>query len=178
MAKLFQYLLTQVEQNELTQLLANNNALTQRVIELDERLTRENEDDDEWEADTDPEIREAIKSVRKARKELKKWVDRHLTRDRDLYDNEKNRFPCAPLLDLSDEGEAKIELPSYEGEWGDEIDTEPNLLNLLETSEEIERIEYIAKQGHPKLDPQNKKSMRLIMEQCLALYETIKRVAG
>jgi hypothetical protein len=177
-AKTVQYLLTNQEMTELHELLTHHDALSRQVSDLDNALTTAHEDDDDaYDSEEDPEMRKAIRAVQKARVAINKWCEKHLNPERDLYDREADSFPAAPLLRLSDAGE-QLELPSYDTDFGDEIETEPNLSDILDPPERLETLRYIAKHGAPKLTPESKRAARKLMDQCLALYETIKRVAG
>lgn len=179
MAKRIPYLLTPEERKELTELLNQHALLSQRVISLDEQLTREHEEDDEYyDTDEDDDVREAVLAVRRARVALNKWVAKRLGPERDLYNTQEDLFPSAPLLRLSNAGEESTELPSYDEIGEETLETEPNVADILDTPDEITTLTYIARHGHPKLTPEHKRSIRKLMDQCLILHESLKEVLG
>lgn len=175
------FVLTDEERTELQNLLSTHDILSKRVEALDQSLTMQNEEEiDDYESETDPEMREAIAAVRKARVALNKWTDKHLSDERDIYSRQLDMFPAAPLLRLSDEAEASLELPSYDTDFGEgyELETEPNLADIIDPPEELDRLRYIAKHGHPKLEGAQRKALKKLIEQCLTLVEALKEIAG
>lgn len=181
MAKTRTFLLTTEEREELTELLTKHDALSKRVESLDQSLTLQNEEEiDDYDVETDPEMREAIAAVRKARIALNKWTDKHLDPSRDIYSRQLDMFPAAPMLRLSDEAEASLELPSYDADFGEgyELETEPNLADVIDPPGELDRLRYIAKNGHPRFEAPQRKAIKKLIEQCLVLVETLKGVAG
>lgn len=175
------FVLTDEEKAELQNLLDTHDALSKRVESLDQSLTLQNEEEiDDYDVETDPEMREAIAAVRKARIALNKWTDKHLDPSRDIYSRQLDMFPAAPMLRLSDEAEASLELPSYDADFGEgyELETEPNLADVIDPPGELDRLRYIAKHGHPRFEAPQRKAIKKLIEQCLVLVETLKGVAG
>lgn len=170
------FVLTDEEKAELQNLLNTHDALSKRVESLDQSLSMQNEDD--YENEDDPEMREAIAAVLKARLAINKWTDKHLDPSRDIYSRQLDMFPAAPLLRLSDDAEANLELPSYDAEFGEgyELETEPNLGDILDPPGELDRLRYIAKHGHPRFEAPQRKAMKKLIEQCLSLVEQLKEI--
>lgn len=173
------FLLTTEERDELQHLLKTHDALSKRVESLDQSLTMQNEEEiEDYESETDPEMQQAIAAVRKARIALNKWTDKHLDPERDIYSRQLDMFPAAPLLRLSDDAEANLELPSYETDFGEgyELETEPNLGDILDPPSELDRLRYIATHGHPRFEAAERKAMKKLIEQCLSLVEQLKEI--